>query len=149
MARLASLPPEGSYDQGPKKMTCSRTLLRTTDCMNTSVLDCSLTFTCDKNICVYGIQVPITRIQALLCCLKLINLLQIPTQIPPDDDPNSRTYADLLYAHLLDTEGSRLTYTHYTSRVQYNSLIEISFNRPIYILKNKVGGILYWMQPTA
>lgn len=68
------------------------------------------------------------------------NYIQIPTQIPPDeDDATSRTYADLLYAHLLDTEGSRLTYTHYTSRVQYNSLIEISFNRPIYIQKNKVS----------
>lgn len=67
LARFASLPPEGSYDQGPKKMTCSRALLRTTDCMNTSVLDCSLTFTCDKNICVYGIQVRFTLRRRFFC----------------------------------------------------------------------------------
>lgn len=41
----------------PKKMYCTRELLRLTECMNTSVLDCAVNFTCDKNICVYGIQV--------------------------------------------------------------------------------------------
>ncbi|CAG9814085.1 unnamed protein product [Phaedon cochleariae] len=39
-----------------KKMYCSRLPLRITECMNTSVLDCAVTFTCDKNVCVYGIQ---------------------------------------------------------------------------------------------
>ncbi|KAG5878610.1 hypothetical protein JTB14_013036 [Gonioctena quinquepunctata] len=103
-----------------KKMYCSRQLLRITECMNTSVLDCAVTFTCDKNVCVYGIQVP--------------------AQIPLDEErmPIANVYPELLYAHLLDADGSRLTYTHFTSRVNYRSLIEISFNRPVYIQRNKV-----------
>ncbi|CAH1117595.1 unnamed protein product [Phaedon cochleariae] len=64
----------------------------------------------------------------------------VPAQMPLDEDrmPLSSVYPELLYAHLLDADGSRLTYTHFTSRVNYRSLIEISFNRPIYIQRNKV-----------
>lgn len=40
-----------------KRMYCTRQPLRLTECMNASVLDCAVTFTCDKNVCVYGIQV--------------------------------------------------------------------------------------------
>ncbi|KAK9879530.1 hypothetical protein WA026_006601 [Henosepilachna vigintioctopunctata] len=109
---------EGGGDSS-KRFYCSRQLLRITECMNTSVLDCALTFCCDKNIGIYGIEVP--------------------AQIPMEDDRHQNiSYAELLYAHLLDADGSRLTYTHFTSRVKYNSLIEISFNRPIYIQKNKI-----------
>lgn len=103
-----------------KKVYCTRQLLHITECMNTSVLDCTVTFTCDKNICIFGIQVP----------------AQVP--INEDRGPAGSVYPELLYAHLLDADGSRLTYTHFTSRVNYSSLIEISFNRPIYIQKNKV-----------
>ena len=45
---------------------------------------------------------------------------------------------EVLYAHLLDSDGSRLTYTHYTTRASLREIIEISFNRPVYITKNKV-----------
>nr|AEE61716.1 unknown [Dendroctonus ponderosae] len=120
MIQFASLIAE-TFKDSTKKMICNRMLLRTTDCMNTSVLDCAVTFSCDKNVCVYGVKVP--------------------AQIPTADeryDPFSMVYGELLYAHLLDAEGSRLTYTHFTSRVQYHSLVEISFNRPIYIQKNKM-----------
>lgn len=55
---------------------------------------------------------------------------------------SSNTYPELLYAHLLDADGSRLTYTHFTSRVPYRSLIDLSFNRPIFIQRNKVGVII-------
>lgn len=48
------------------------------------------------------------------------------------------SYTELLYAHLLDSDGSRLTYTHFTSRVTIGSLVEITFNRPVYIQRNKV-----------
>lgn len=47
-------------------------------------------------------------------------------------------YSELLYAHLLDSQGSRLTYTHSSSRVRFDSLLEISFDRPIYIIRNKI-----------
>lgn len=47
------------------------------------------------------------------------------------------TYSELLYAHLVDSNGSRLTYLHYTARVQYGSSIELMFYRPVYIQRNK------------
>lgn len=48
---------EESNNEASKKLYCTRVPLRLSDCMNTSVLDCAVTFTCDKNVCVYGIQV--------------------------------------------------------------------------------------------
>ena len=51
---------------------------------------------------------------------------------------SSNGYNELLYAHLLDNEGARLTYTHFTSKVNWNSMIEISFNRAVLIQANKV-----------
>lgn len=119
MIKFSSLASDSTNDSS-KRMICNRTLLRTTECMNTSVLDCAVTFTCDKNVCVFGIQVP-----------AQIHMM--------DEERQMQTvYPELLYAHLLDAEGSRLTYTHFTSRVNYTSLIEISFNRPVYIQRNKV-----------
>lgn len=117
-----SIGEEGMGD-APRKLYCSRELIRQTECNNTSVLDCSVTFTCDKNICVYGIQVP----------------AQILVDVDERHNSPNSTYTELLYAHLLDADGSRLTYTHFTSRVAYRSLIDISFNRPVYIQKNKVN----------
>ena len=31
-------------------------------------------------------------------------------------------YSELLYAHLLDGEGQRLTYTHFTAKVEQNTI---------------------------
>jgi hypothetical protein len=42
---------------------------------------------------------------------------------------NNNDYSELLYSHLLDAEGHRLTYTHFTAKVSRNSMIEIIFNR--------------------
>ena len=63
-------------------------------------------------------------------------------------------YNELLYAHLLDGDGQRLTYTHFTAKVvspmcpqiiltlavqvNWNSMIEISFNRSVLVSANKV-----------
>jgi hypothetical protein len=44
-------------NENSKKLYCTRELLRVTECMNNSVLDCVVTFTSDKNVCVFGIQV--------------------------------------------------------------------------------------------
>lgn len=49
------------------------------------------------------------------------------------------TYTEILYAHLLDSDGSRLTYTHFTTKATTGTLVEIGFNRPVYIQKNKVS----------
>lgn len=50
---------------------------------------------------------------------------------------NHGMYSELLYAHLVDADGSRLTYLHYTARVDYRSIIELMFYRPVYIQRNK------------
>lgn len=39
------------------KIYCQRAIIQQTDCLNTSVLDCSVTFMVDKNICLFGVQV--------------------------------------------------------------------------------------------
>lgn len=47
---------------GPEfnKIYCQRAIIQHTDCLNTSVLDCSVTFMVDKNICLLGVQVTFT-----------------------------------------------------------------------------------------
>ncbi|XP_072936766.1 uncharacterized protein [Epargyreus clarus] len=103
------------------KIYCQRAIVPHTDWLNNSVLDCSVTFMVDKNICLLGVQVP--------------------TQAPSEESAVSNSvggYSELLYAHLLDADGARLTYTHYSSRVPYRHLLDIMFNRPIYIQRNKV-----------
>ncbi|XP_026738545.1 uncharacterized protein LOC113501548 isoform X3 [Trichoplusia ni] len=102
------------------KIYCQRPIIQHTDCLNTSVLDCSVTFMVDKNICLLGVQVP--------------------TQAPSEESGQGAggSYCELLYAHLLDADGARLTYTHYTSRVPFRHLLDIMFNRPVYIQRNKV-----------
>lgn len=61
--------PSLSVDQG-RKMYCTRDLLQHTSIFNQSVLDCSVTVTVDKNICIYGIQV-----------MKLVLLLRFVVNI--------------------------------------------------------------------
>lgn len=39
------------------KIYCQRAMVQHTDCLNTSALDCSVTFMVDKNIYVLGVQV--------------------------------------------------------------------------------------------
>lgn len=50
----------------------------------------------------------------------------------------SERYTEILYAHIQDVQGSRLSYTHCTSRVRYDSLLEISFDRPVCIYRNQI-----------
>ncbi|XP_026285794.1 BTB/POZ domain-containing protein 6-B isoform X2 [Frankliniella occidentalis] len=89
---------------------------------HSTILDSTLQFTVDRDICILGAQVP--------------------TQIESIDGQYVRrersSYTELLYAHLLDSNGARLTYTHLTSRVNYGQFMEISFNRHIFIQRNKV-----------
>ncbi|KAJ8726048.1 hypothetical protein PYW07_000746 [Mythimna separata] len=134
--RTASTPrcwtaPSPSWSAGKTllyKIYCQRPIIQHTDCLNTSVLDCSVTFMVDKNICLLGVQVP--------------------TQAPSEESgvscalggggAGAGSYCELLYAHLLDADGARLTYTHYTNRVPFRHLLDIMFNRPVYIQRNKV-----------
>ncbi|XP_067002470.1 BTB/POZ domain-containing protein 6-B [Anabrus simplex] len=105
------------------KYYCLRNIVQEPHFLNTSILDCSVAFTVDRNICVLGVQVP-TQVHA--------GNTDYPHQ------PLVDSYTELLYAHLLDSDGSRLTYTHFTSRVSYGALMEIGFNRPVYIQRNKM-----------
>ncbi|KAK0087047.1 hypothetical protein PV325_001828 [Microctonus aethiopoides] len=112
---------EGGIRDGPKYY-CLRSMGQQTDCLNSGVLDCSVTFSVDKNICVIGVQVP--------------------TQVACEANQLARsadgTYTEILYAHLLDSEGSRLTYTHFTTKATTGTLVEIGFNRPVFIQKHKI-----------
>ena len=40
------------------KHFCKRAMMVEPHCLNTSILDCSVTFTVDKDMCIHGIEVP-------------------------------------------------------------------------------------------
>lgn len=114
---------EGNDTVETRKHYCVRTIRQQTDCLNTSVLDCSVTFIVDRSICITGVQVP-TQVFG-------------ETNIQHHGGMINDRYSELLYAHLLDAHGSRLTYTHCTQRVRFDSLMEISFDRPVYIRRHR------------
>ncbi|XP_058795953.1 uncharacterized protein LOC131666901 [Phymastichus coffea] len=111
------------------KFYCTRSIIEQTNCRNYDVMDCSVTFTVDRNVFVLGVQVPSQ--------IPVFNLSDAESSmgIPQLRD---RTYTEVLYAHLLDSDGTRLTYTHYRTKASVRDLVEISFNRPVYIQKNKI-----------
>jgi len=137
---------------------CHRAMMQEPHCLNTSILDCSVTFTVDRDICIHGIEVPsqVTEVPANIELPMLQNLAaQANNQAanaaiagpagaaaggqPANNNQASSTeYNELLYAHLLDADGNRLTYTHFTAKVERNTMIEIRFNRTIHIKANKV-----------
>ena len=41
-----------------KKHWCKRAMMQEPHCLNTSILDCSVTFTVDKDVYIHGIEVP-------------------------------------------------------------------------------------------
>lgn len=104
-----------------RRFYCVRPIREQIDYFNTSVSDCCLSFTVDRNICITGIQVS--------------------TQVLGEQSMQSgnlpERYSELLYAHLLDSYGTRLTYTHCTSNVRFDSLLEISFDHPVQIHRNR------------
>lgn len=104
-----------------RRFYCVRPIREQIDYFNTSVADCALTFTVDRNICITGIQVS--------------------TQVLGEQNMQSgnlpERYSELLYAHLLDSFGTRLTYTHCTSNVRFDSMLEISFDYPVYIDRDR------------
>lgn len=95
---------------------CIRTIHQIREVQNRSVLDCSFTFSVDRNVSILG--------------------LQMYTQIKPS--AISDRYSEIIYAHLLDSHGSRLTYTHSNQRVEFDTVNEILFDRPVFIQSNKI-----------
>ena len=70
------------------------------------------------------------RLLYTICLFQVDNVVR---------DRRDRTpYTEILYAHLLDSDNVRLTYTHFTVKAKTYSLVEITFNRPVYIQKDKV-----------
>jgi len=118
------------------KHWCKRAMMQEPHCLKTSILDCSVTFTVDKDVWVHGIEVPsqVTDVPEELT----MEMMEAPVEGLPIITCSGSGYNELLYAHLLDNEGQRLTYTHFTSKVNWNSMIEITFNRSVKISKNKV-----------
>ncbi|GBP70948.1 hypothetical protein EVAR_48956_1 [Eumeta japonica] len=131
---LSQLAPDQIERHGTEflKIYCQRPIIQHTDCLNTSVLDCSVTFMVDKNICLLGVQVPTQAPSEENATISLV------CDPGTSGSSGSSGYSELLYAHLLDADGARLTYTHYTNRVPYRHLLDIMFNRPVYIQRNKV-----------
>lgn len=84
-----------------RRFYCIRPIREQIDYFNSGVSDCALTFTVDRVICITGIQVS--------------------TQVLGEQSMQSgnlpERYSELLYAHLLDSYGTRMTYTHCTSNV--------------------------------
>jgi len=119
---------QGAVDTGTKYW-CKRAMMQEPHCLNTSILDCSVTFTVDRDVYIHGIEVP-SQVTDIPVSQQVEGIPVVPH--------SSNGYNELLYAHLLDNEGARLTYTHFTSKVNWNSMIEISFNRAVLIQANKV-----------
>jgi len=119
------------------KHWCKRAMMQEPHCLNTSILDCAVTFTVDKDVWIHGIEVPsqVTDVPEI----TLENMAP-PVDVLPliNSRHSSSGYSELLYAHLLDGDGQRLTYTHFTAKVNWNSMIEITFNRSVKINANKV-----------
>ena len=102
--------------------------------------DCSVTFIVDKDICILGIEVPsqVTEAPENIELPMLQNLaVQANSQMNPAvpnvqagnnnaavallaQNGESSEYNELLYAHLLDERGERLTYTHFTAKVSFS-----------------------------
>ena len=77
-------------------------------------------------------------VQCNLDVIFQLENLQPPVEGLPIICHSGHGYNELLYAHLLDGDGQRLTYTHFTAKVNWNSMIEITFNRSVRINANKV-----------
>lgn len=52
-------------------------------------------------------------------------------------DAASDSYTELLYCHLLDRDGTRLTYSHFSGRSPRRSTLDVFFNRPVYVQRNR------------
>lgn len=106
-----------------RRYYCGRAIQQIRQVYNRSVMESSFTFTVDRNVSILGIT------------------FFTQTMNVPHASTNERIadrYNEIIYAYLMDSHGSRLTYTHSAQRVAYDSDHEILFDRPVFILMNKV-----------
>lgn len=81
-SRRRPTPPSPATRDGPLasrdvKFYCVRNILPQPHCLNTSILDCSVTFTVDRNICVHGVQVSIDTVVFVIYLLQCVVYLSI------------------------------------------------------------------------
>lgn len=100
-----------------RRFQCSRALHQIRQICNRSVMECSFTFSVDRNVSILGISF----------FTQTRNAAVVPDR-----------YNEIIYTFLMDSHGSRLTYAHSNQRVTFDSEHEILFDRPICILSNKV-----------
>nr|CAH0102927.1 unnamed protein product [Daphnia galeata] len=104
----------------PGRIYCQRRVEGETLVHNTGILDCAVALTVDRNICIQGIVIS----------------SQANHTDSTNCDPNGG-YTELLYCHLLDRDGTRLTYSHFSGRSPRRSTIDVFFNRPVYVQRNR------------
>ncbi|EDW82298.1 uncharacterized protein Dwil_GK25723 [Drosophila willistoni] len=112
----------GNSQNDMVKTYCMRSLTRQFDFRNTSVTDSGVTFQVNANIWILGVQVP-----TQVLCGELMTSAGF-----------TERYTEVLYAHIQDMHGSRITYTHCTARVRYDSVLDITFDRAVYIYRNQI-----------
>ncbi|XP_064119693.1 BTB/POZ domain-containing protein 2-like isoform X2 [Macrobrachium nipponense] len=126
-----SAAPSNSRSTGPLVQNMQLRCVCTGDILagilvNEKLLDCMLSFSVDRDVCIYGVEM-------LTQCLQQ----SLEDQQPPTQGAHE-CYYEIIYAFLQDSDGSRITHTHFTARVPYSSSMEVMFNRPAYILRNKM-----------
>ncbi|KAF0298472.1 BTB/POZ domain-containing protein 2 [Amphibalanus amphitrite] len=120
---------------GGSRRLCARPILGEPHQLIRCQEEASLTLSVDRPVHTLGIMVP-------------SQVTDIPTDWLPSQSlrntPGANLnygqngYMELLYAYVADSDNQRLTYTHFTSRVNYNDLVEILFNRPVLMQPGRV-----------
>lgn len=97
--------------------------------INEQLVDCSLSFSVNNNVSIHGMLIP-------------SQILPENMEQHPSHQPRPLNYSELIYSFLQDSDCCRLTYTHFTARVPWNSSVEVLFNRPVIITPNKTYKIV-------
>ena len=139
--RNARLPiPSGATadcdDPGGSRRLCSRPILGEPHQLIRCQEEASLTVSVDRAVRTLGIMVPSQVTDIPTDWLPSQALRNTPGCANLNYGQNG--YMELLYAYVADADNQRLTYTHFTSRVNYNDLVEILFNRPVLMQPGRV-----------
>lgn len=97
--------------------------------INEQLVDCSLSFSVNNGVSIHGMLIP-------------TQILPENMEQHPSHQPIPLNYSELIYSFLQDSDSCRLTYTHFTARVPWNSSVEVLFNRPVIITPNKTYKIV-------
>lgn len=123
-------------DESEEQYNCNCAGPLTDVFINDQLMDCSLSFSVDTAVSIVGVILP--------------TQLKPPHGSPQVDHRDQaimrrriavgshhgvyNRYPELIYAFLQDNDGCRLTYTHFSALVPWESSMEVMFNRPILII---------------